>query len=159
MTSRAEWEQRVAAVWNADDDATLVERMAAVAADAPHPSLGAFELGGAYDSTGREAEALVRYEAAVAGGIADVDPERAAQLVVQHASTLRNVGRVDDAIALLSSAPPHPSTGAAREVFLALALHSAGRDAEALRTAIEALVPTLPRYRRSVAAYARALTD
>lgn len=154
----AEWEARVAAVWADADEDTLVERMAAVAAEAPHPALGAFELGGAHDSTGREAEALAHYEAAAAAGLADVDPERAAQLAIQHASTLRNLGRVDEAIAILAAAPPHPATGAAREVFLALALHSAGRDAEALRTAIEALIPTLPRYRRSVAAYARELT-
>ena len=60
---------------------------------------------------------------------------------------------------MLSAAAPHPSVGAAREVFLALAPHSAGRPEEALRTALEALVPTLPRYRRSVSAYAAALTD
>ncbi|MDI6944318.1 tetratricopeptide repeat protein [Microbacterium barkeri] len=154
----AEWEKRVAAVWADDDESTLVERMAAVAVDAPHPALAAFELGGAHDSVGREAEALELYERAAAAGIADLDPDRAAQLAIQRASTLRNLGRADDAIALLEAAPAHPATGAAREVFLALALHSAGRDAEALRTALEALVPSLPRYRRSAAAYARELT-
>jgi hypothetical protein len=44
-------------------------------------------------------------------------------------------------------------------VFLALALHSAGRHDEALRVAIEAVEPTLPRYHRSVRAYAAALTE
>jgi len=80
-------------------------------------------------------------------------------MVVQHASTLRNIGRVDEAIAMLRDAPEHPATGAAPRVFLALALHSAGRADEALRVAIEALEPTLPRYHRSVKAYAAALTE
>ena len=59
----------------------------------------------------------------------------------------------------MRAARPHPETGAAPAVFLALALHSAGRSAEALRVAIEAIEPGLPRYRRSVRAYAAALTD
>lgn len=125
---------------------------------APHVALAAFELGGAYDSGGHEAEAHREYIAATAEGLAAVDPDRAARLVVQHASTLRNLGRVDDAIAMLRDAPPHPATGAAPRVFLALALHSAGRRDEALRVAVEAIEPTLPRYNRSVRAYAADLT-
>lgn len=157
---RDEWEERVAALW-ADDlgDEERIERMRVLAADAPHPALGAFELGGALDSAGREAAADERYAAATDAGLAAIDPARAAQLVVQHASTLRNLGRTDEAIAMLRAARPHPETGAAPAVFLALALHSAGRSAEALRVAIEAIEPGLPRYRRSVRAYAAALTD
>lgn len=159
--STADWEARVAALWADEtiDDQQRIERMRELAAAAPHPALGAFELGGANDSGGREAEADVHYAAATAAGLADVDPARAAQMVVQHASTLRNLGRIDEATAMLRDAPEHPSTGAAPKVFLALALHSAGRHDEALRVAIEAVEPTLPRYNRSVRAYAAALTD
>lgn len=159
--STADWEARVAALWADEtiDDQQRIERMRELAAAAPHPALGAFELGGANDSGGHEAEADVHYAAAAAAGLADVDPARAAQMVVQHASTLRNLDRVDEAIAMLRDAPAHPSTGAAPKVFLALALHSAGRHDEALRVAIEAVEPTLPRYNRSVRAYAAALTD
>lgn len=156
----AEWEKRVEALWASDcGEEELVVRMMALAAAAPHPALGAFELGGAFDSTGHEAEADAEYSRATAQGLSDVDPSRAAQLVVQHASTLRNLGRVDAAIAMLRDAPSHAETGAAPAVFLALALHSAGRHDEALRTAVEAIEPTLPRYNRSVRAYAAALTD
>jgi hypothetical protein len=154
------WEARVAALWSdeAIDDDTRIARMRELVAEAPHPALGAFELGGANDSGGREAEAHVHYVAATANGLAAVDPDRAARLVVQHASTLRNLGRVDEAIAMLRDAPPHPTTGAAPRVFLALALHSAGRHDEALREVIETIEPTLPRYNRSVRAYAADLT-
>lgn len=159
--STADWEARVAALWADDtiDDQRRIDRMQELADAAPHPALGAFELGGANDSGGHEAEADVHYAAATAAGLAEVDPARAAQMVVQHASTLRNLDRIDEAIAMLRDAPEHPSTGAAPKVFLALALHSAGRHDEALRVAIEAVEPTLPRYHRSVRAYAAALTD
>ena len=149
------------ALWADDrvDDQQRIDRMRQMADAAPHPALAAFELGGAFDSGGREAEADAQYAAATAASLFDVDADRAARMVVQHASTLRNLGRIDEAIAMLRDASPHPSTGAAPRVFLALALHSAGRCDEALRVAIEALEPTLPRYHRSVTAYAKALTE
>lgn len=156
-----DWEARVAALW-ADteiDDEQRITLMEALAPTAPHPALGSFELGGAHDSGGQEAEADVHYAASTAAGLDAVDPTRAAQMVVQHASTLRNLGRLDEAIAMLRDAPEHPATGAAPRVFLALALHSAGRPDEALRVAIEAVEPTLPRYHGSVKAYAAALTE
>ncbi|PPG83879.1 hypothetical protein C5C29_10710 [Rathayibacter sp. AY1H2] len=121
-----------------------------------HDGIAAFELGGALDSAGHEAEAAVEYERALAAGL---DDERRARLTIQYASTLRNLGRTDEAIDLLAGAAAHPAVGSAREVFLALALHSAGRVDEALRIALEALAPGLPRYQRSVRAYAAALTD
>jgi len=160
-TGTDDWEARVAALW-ADteiDDEQRITLMQALARTAPHPALGSFELGGAHDSGGQEAAADVHYAAATAAGLDVVDPERAAQMVVQHASTLRNLGRLEEAIAMLRDAPEHPATGAAPRVFLALALHSAGRADEALRVAIEAVEPTLPRYHRSVKAYAAALTE
>ncbi|MFP7761691.1 tetratricopeptide repeat protein [Marisediminicola sp. LYQ85] len=158
--SSDDWQHRVDALWADDtmDDQQRVIRMRALADDAPHPALAEFELGGAFDSAGREAEAHVHYAAATAAGLDTVDADRAARMIVQHASTLRNLGRIDEAIAMLSTAPEHPATGAAPRVFLALALHSAGRRDEALRVAIEAIEPTLPRYNRSVRAYAEALT-
>ncbi|WP_156759772.1 tetratricopeptide repeat protein [Microbacterium karelineae] len=159
MTS-SDWERRVSELWDDADasDDERVHRMRALVTEAPHPAIGAFELGGAFDSAGREAEADTQYAAATAAGLAEIDPERAAQLTIQHASTLRNLGRTDEAIAMLRNAPAHDTVGAAPSVFLALALHSAGRHGEALRAVIEAVEPTLPRYRRSVRAYAAALT-
>lgn len=151
------WQQAVDRLWALDDPDGVVERMRILAARYPgSDGVGHFELGGALDSAGHEAEAADEYERALAAGL---DEERLAQLTIQYASTLRTLGRLQEAVALLSAAAPHPSIGAAREAFLALALHSAGRSDEALRTALEALIPTLPRYRRSLAAYADALTD
>ena len=117
---------------------------------------GAFELAGMYDSMGYEAEAAAQYERALELGL---DEARHAQLAVQYGSTLRNLGRLDEAIAVLSAAPTHASTGSAPRIVLALALHSAGRKDEALRVAIEAQIDILPRYQRSMRNYAAALTE
>lgn len=115
-----------------------------------------FELAGMYDSTGCEAEAGTAYERALELGL---DAARHAQLAVQYGSTLRTLGRLDEAIAVLEAAPVHESTGTAPRVVLALALHSAGRKDEALRVAIEAQIDRLPRYQRSMRNYAADLTD
>lgn len=154
------WQARVEALWARVDE---LEREAAVAemrelAEAYPGDDGraAFELAGMYDSQGFEHEAEREYERALELGL---PAEQHAQLAVQYGSTLRNTGRLDDAIAVLEAAPTHPSTGSAPRVFLALALHSAGRHDEALRVVVEAVEPTLPRYNRSVRAYAAALTD
>jgi tetratricopeptide (TPR) repeat protein len=155
------WEAEVAAAWGdaslSDDD--RVERMRALASGAPHPSLALFELGSAFDGAGREAEAEACYRRAADAGLAQADPTREAHRRIQHASTLRNLGRCQEAIAMLRASPDHPEVGTAREAFLALALHSAGRPDEALRVAIEALIPTMPLYRRALTAYAAELTE
>lgn len=160
MVSVGEWESRVAAYWagfdGADRDAAVEEMRRIVALRGPDDPDARFEMGGAYDSCGYEEEAAEEYAAARALGLSGA---RLAQLNIQEGSTLRNLGRLDEAIALLESTDPDPSIGDARAVFLALALRDAGRTDEALRLCIEALVPHLPRYQRSAAAYARALTD
>lgn len=154
------WEADVAALWDDEslDDAARIEPMRHLAAAAPHPALGWFELGSAFDGAGRESEAEPCYQQAVAAGLAAADPTREAHRRIQHASTLRNLGRFDEALAMLRAAPDHPEVGTAREAFLALTLHSAGRGDEALRVAIEALVTTMPLYRRALTAYAAELT-
>lgn len=154
-----DWEARVADLWGRADDLSrddAVAAMRALADERPDDGRAAFDLAGMYDSTGFEHEAEREYERALELGL---DAEHHARLAVQYGSTLRNTGRVDDAIAVLEAAPTHPSTGDAPRAFLALALHSAGRHDEALRVALEALEPTLPRYRRSLRAYAEDLTD
>ncbi|WP_225792796.1 tetratricopeptide repeat protein [Agrococcus sediminis] len=156
----AAWSAAVAELWDRVDETPADEAiggMRALAAAYPGADgRAAFELAGMLDAHGREHEAEHEYERALALGL---DAEQHAQLAVQYGSTLRNTGRLEDAIAVLEAAPEHPSTGSSPRVFLALALHSAGRHDEALRVVIEALEPTLPRYNRSIRAYAAALTE
>lgn len=158
--SARDWEAEIEAFWDTvdlDDPDTALARMRALVARRPDDDPDAwFELGGVHDCVGDEAAAQEAYDRARSLGLAG---PRLAQLDLQQGSTLRNLGRLDEALALLSAIDdPDASLGAAPAVFRALALRDAGRTNEALRTTIEALVPGLPRYQRSAAAYAADLT-
>jgi hypothetical protein len=68
---------------------------------------------------------------------------------------------MDESIALLReelAAHPDGELAGAATAFLALALASRGDALEATQLTLLALVPQLPRYQRSVTAYAKALT-
>lgn len=155
------WDARIDAFYaehvREDDPAGSEARMAAFLKDQPDvtAALAAFELAGVNDSTGAEVAAEHLYRQARALGL---DEHRDARARIQLASTLRNLGRSREAVALLSEPAP-TELEAARLAFLALALHSEGRTDEALRCALEAAVPALPQYQRSVRAYAAALTE
>ncbi|MGO2745753.1 tetratricopeptide repeat protein [Microbacterium sp.] len=155
-----QWEASITDLWTRFDTLDRVTGVAAMrelAGVCPATDgRAAFELAGMYDSLGFEAEAGAEYERALELGL---DEARHAQLAVQYGSTLRNLGRLDEAIAVLQAAPTHETTGSAPRIVLALALHRAGRKDEALRVAIEAQIETLPRYQRSMRNYAIALTE
>jgi tetratricopeptide (TPR) repeat protein len=106
--------------------------------------------GGEHDSAGRADEAIPLYEQALAAGLAG---EQRARCLLQLGSSLRNVGRVDDAVALLRGARREYPEFRPLRAFLALALHSAGRDREALAELIEAIADEGD-YERSLRAYA-----
>ncbi|NYI40172.1 tetratricopeptide repeat protein [Demequina lutea] len=156
----SDWDARVAAWYEAGFDESRPEESVAGMRDllAGHPEAGplaTFELAGVYDSLGLETDAVPLYKQALAEGLDDTHATRAR---IQLASTLRNLGETDEALALLS-VPSDSGYDAARRAFLALALHSAGRHDEALRQVLEALIPTLPRYHRSLTGYAAELTE
>ncbi|MEN2741880.1 tetratricopeptide repeat protein [Microbacterium sp. X-17] len=158
-----DWRQRVDAVWATTDelgeDGTVAAIDALVAERPSGDPVALFEAGGARDFAGREAEAEPFYRAALANGL--VEPERG-QAIVQLASTLRNLGRPGEALALLrdllEAEPEHPLADAAH-AFAALALFDDGLPADALRESLRALVRHLPQYGRAVEAYAAALDD
>lgn len=151
MTS---WQDEVDAIWaRADElgDQGVMDAMDALAASAPDPAVALFERGGSRDSAGLESEAEPLYRAALAAGLPD---DERAQCTIQLASTLRNLGRAEESLDLLATIDPqHPYAGAAA-AFRALALVSLGRPAEGVRELLHAIAPTLPRYQRSVRAYA-----
>lgn len=77
------------------------------------------------------------------------------------ASSIRNLGRPEEALALLTAETTATSDhlDGAVATFRALALVDLGREREAVALALTALSAYLPRYNRSVARYARELTD
>jgi tetratricopeptide (TPR) repeat protein len=153
-----DWAARVAAVWaDADsrpeaDVAAVIETL--VAERDPDDAIAVFELAGVRDYAGREAEAEPLYRRALELGL---DEPQRGQAVIQLASTVRNLGRPDEALALLreefAAHPEHPLADAAT-AFAALALADTGAEREALVAALRALAPHLPAYGRAVTAYA-----
>ncbi|MFI6210141.1 tetratricopeptide repeat protein [Streptomyces sp. NPDC051041] len=161
-----DWEDRVAAAWAAFD--TYAEQDAAafravidaLVAELPDDSpLGPFERACAWDSTGRSDKAVVLYRQALAGGLAEVSRYKARRARIQLASSLRNTGRPEEGVELLTpelDAPSDELDDAVRAT-LALCLSGLGRDREGLSLALGALARHLPRYQRSMANYARLL--
>jgi tetratricopeptide (TPR) repeat protein len=154
------WERRVAELWAAFDDrepTIFLADMRSLIGELPldHPA-ALFELASAHDSLGQETQAEPLYRAALEGGL---DSFRRRRAVIQLGSTLRNLGRANEAVALLhhERGEPPDELDIAVAAFLALALADAGKPREALSIALGALAPHLPRYSHSLANYAKAL--
>ena len=157
-----DWNTRIAAVW-ADDslsDADRIGRIDALAGERdPGDARALFERAGARDSAGLETEAEPLYRRALDAGL---DDEHRPQAVIQLASTIRNLGRVDESLALLRAEyerAPGSRFHDAAAAFYALALVSTGDAIAAASVALKALAPHLPRYTRSVSAYADELVS
>ncbi len=117
-----------------------------------------YERASARDYAGLEEHAEPLYRRALGAGL---DEERRPRAIIQLASTLRNLGRTDEAIGLLTrdvEASPGDGLDDARAAFLALALHDVGRHGRALSIALTALAPHLPAYNRAVLHYAADLS-
>ncbi|MGI8333770.1 tetratricopeptide repeat protein [Actinomadura scrupuli] len=162
MTTESAWEQRLAELWAALDDlgpADFLAQAEALAAERPPgDGIALFELASANDSTGRPEQAAPLYRQALAAGLTGPRRRRA---VIQLASTLRNLGRPEESVVLLTAEREAASDDLddAVAAFLALALADTGREREAAGLALAALARHLPRYNRSLAAYAGALSD
>ncbi|CAH0241553.1 tetratricopeptide repeat protein [Microbacterium sp. Bi128] len=157
-----DWQDRVDTVW-ADDTLTetqVIDAIDALAAERPEDdAVALFERAGARDSAGLESEAEDLYRRALALGL---DDERRTRATIQLASTIRNLGKVDESLALLRAEYEREPRGPlhdAAAAFYALALVSAGEAERAASLALVALAPHLPRYTRSVTGYAREIAD
>ena len=155
------WHDRVADIWsNASSmtDGDLVNAIDELVGERDSDDAEAlFEAAGARDYTGHEADAEPLYRRALENGL---DAARRPLAVIQLASTLRNLGRIDESIAMLEQQlHEHPAdewTGPSA-AFLALALASRGDTTQAAAVALMALADYLPIYQRSVRGYAAEL--
>lgn len=157
-----DWDERLAALWASIDDheeepfrAEMERLLAERPTDDP---VALFERGAAWDSTGHSDRAVPLYRQALDLGL---QGERRRQAVIQMASSLRNLGRAAESVALLTAERGVESTNLddAVSVFLALALTDVGREREAVSIALTALSRHLVRYQRSAANYARLLVE
>jgi tetratricopeptide (TPR) repeat protein len=155
-----DWELRIAQLWSDIDryeEDDFVGRIEALVDELPAGStIGLFERGAAFDSTGHPDRAVPLYAAALEAGL---EGERRRRAVIQMASSLRNLGKPEEALALLTAEADAASDDldGAVATFRALVLVDLGREREAVAVALKALSTYLPRYNRSVARYAEAL--
>jgi Flp pilus assembly protein TadD len=160
--SDADWEQRVADAWASIDEWSEPEFLALIeglAAELPPGSArAAFERACAFDSTGHSDRAVPLYREALEIGLTGENRRRA---VIQMSSSLRNLGRPEESVALLTAEMDAGSDHLddAVRATLALALTDVGREREAVSLAVGALARHLPRYQRSMAGYARQLVE
>ncbi len=119
-----------------------------------------FNYAGSLDFADQEQEAASAYELAFAAGLAG---DELRQALIQYGSTLRNLGRCDEAVATLAEAQQQYPGDDAVTVFLALALTSAGRGEQAVAALVTLALDridsdSLRDYQRALRHYASTLT-
>jgi hypothetical protein len=161
--TNTDWEQRVAAAWASIDQyaeetefLALIEKL--VAELPPGDPNGLFERACSLDSWGHPDRAVPLYDQALAAGVTGLRRRRS---VLQKASSLRNLGRSAESVALLTAelATTTDDLDDAATAILAMALTDVGRAREGVALAVGALAKHLPRYQRSMANYARLLVE
>ena len=96
-----------------------------------------YQIAWTLDVLGRPAEALPFYEKAVALGL---PPNELSGALIGLSSALRTLGQATRAIEVLESAQRQFPENREFEVFLAIALHNAGRHTEAIQLLVNTLV-------------------
>jgi len=155
------WETMISGVWGTASqfsDEIILDAIDQLVAERPADDAAAvFEAASVRDYIGREPEAAPLYRRAIALGLSG---DRRPQAVIQLASTLRNLGELEESIALLrGQLEEHPDDAWAGPAmaFLSLALHDRGDSAAATSVALTALAGYLPAYSNSVRTYAAEL--
>ena len=120
-----------------------------------------FVLGGTFDFQDRELDAVAPYQRAWKLGLTGDDVPR---FYVQYGSTLRNVGQFAEAVRVLEEGKTRFPEYVPLQAFLALALFSAGRMAEALAAALTIVAENsatiaLSGYERALREYVAALLE
>lgn len=132
------------------NEAAAIAYFQRLVAQYPDDARVQFETGGAYDFAGQEAEAIPHYRRAIELGLLEDDLPKVA---VQLGSSLRNVGKYDEAVKVLAEACKRFPEHRALRAFLALAQVSAGEE----KTAVAGLLDLLLTNPGAVEAYSRSL--
>jgi cyanophycin synthetase len=136
-----------------------INDLARRAAARPEDGAAAFDYASALDGADREAEAIPVYQRALRCGLPD---ELEYQAFVQLGSSLRVVGRANEAVAVHREASARWPDRVANRLFLALALLDAEGGAMAVREVLLGVLasdadPDIGFYRRALTAYAQQL--
>ncbi|SDJ98758.1 tetratricopeptide repeat protein [Nonomuraea jiangxiensis] len=135
------------------------ELLVELAARHPDDAEVAYQAAWVHDSLGLEAEAVPYYQRALAGQGLGADDRLGAYTGL--GSTLRVLGRVDDALETFLRGLAEFPQDAGLRTFMAMALHNAGRSGEAVATLLKVVAESdqADRYRRAIAYYADHLDE
>ncbi|WP_434315576.1 tetratricopeptide repeat protein [Leifsonia sp. P73] len=155
---------RLFAARDRENMAPTIEAFLAVLAEHPDDAHVLYEVGGSYDTAGEEQTAAFYYERALEAGL-EGDTRR--KCLLQYGSTLRNLERFDESLAVLDRAREAFPESESVRVWHALSLHAAGRSdgavAELMELAADRIrTPDLLRYEaglRGNAEYLRELDE
>jgi cyanophycin synthetase len=151
----------IAELWDLQDAEARIRAAAELHAGTPGDARLTFEYAGTLDAAGREDEAIPLYREALERGLREPQRHRAR---IQLGSSLRAVGKADEAYELLSALAAERPHSVAVTAFRALAAADSGRPGEAVADLVNALVhhagdeDTLS-YQRALHAYAEELRD
>lgn len=153
---------RIFAARDRDDMAPTIAALLPLYERHPDDPRVVYELAGAYDTAGDEAAACALYERALGAGLSG-DIRR--RCLLQYGSTLRNLGRLEESLAVFARARREYPQSVSLGAFEALTLHAAGRADQALAGLLDLLADAvdsdeLDRYKpalRGNAAYLRSL--
>lgn len=139
----------------AGQHAAAIDHLRALLEQAPQAARLWFAYASALDRAGREEEAVPAYERALQLGLDATDLPRA---LLQLGSTLRNLGKHAQAVALLDEACRRFPEHAPLRIFLALARWSAGQPRAALIVLLELArqaidTPEMRAYARAIDSY------
>lgn len=163
-TTSPELLDRLAVLFAARDRANMaptIDAFLAVLAEHPDDPHVLYEVGGSYDTAGEEETAAGYYERALAAGL---DGDTLRKCLLQYGSTLRNLDRFDESLAVLDRARAAFPESESVRVWHALSLHAAGRSdgavAELMELAADRIrTPDLLRYEAAVRGNAQYLRE
>jgi len=130
-------DDHLTALFDARDRENMAPTIAAlreVLAEHPDDARVLYEIGGAYDTAGEEQTAAGFYERALAAGLSG---DLLRKCLLQYGSTLRNLGRFDESLAVLDRALDEFPASESVRTWHALSLHAAGRSDAAVAALLE----------------------
>jgi tetratricopeptide (TPR) repeat protein len=115
---------RIFAARDREDMQPTIDAFQRLLGEHPENARLIYEVGGAFDTAGQEQDAVEYYTRALELGL---DPDVRRRCLLQFASTLRNLDRVDDSLAMFDQAIAEYPDSPSLKVFKALTLHASDR--------------------------------
>jgi len=159
-----ELDEALDAIFDRRDRANMrptIDAFEAVLRNHPDEPRVVYEVGGAYDTDGQEERAIGYYERALALGL---DGELRRRCLLQYGSTLRNLGRLEESLAVFDRAIAEYPSSVSLPVFKALTLHAQRRPNAAIADLLEAIAdrldsPEIARYGAAIRGNAEYIRD